>query len=94
MGYFVRVQCGILINMYQREFNSHLPRPRGTHCMAVCQEQQMLAVGWVDSKAVYFVSTADTSEVVTVTRKIGSTKVDVRAPLAVSNYNKYMGGVD
>jgi hypothetical protein len=68
--------------------------PRGTHCMAVCQEQQMLAVGWVDSKAVYFVSTAETSEVVTVTRRIGSMKVDVHAPLAVSNYNKYMGGVD
>jgi hypothetical protein len=68
--------------------------PRGTHRMAVCQEQQMLAVGWVDSKAVYFVSTADTSEVVIVTRRVGCTKVDARAPLAVSNYNKYMGGVD
>ena len=62
--------------------------------MAVCQEQQILAVGWFDSKAVYFMSTADTSEVVTVTRRIGSMKVDVWAPLAVSNYNKYMGGED
>jgi len=62
--------------------------------MAVCQEQQILAVGWFDSKAAYFMSTADTSEVVTVTRRIGSMKVDVWAPLAVSNYNKYMGGED
>jgi hypothetical protein len=54
----------------------------------------MLAVGWVDSKAVYFVSTADTTDIVTVNRKIGSSKVDVRAPSAVAKYNKFMGGVD
>jgi hypothetical protein len=68
--------------------------PRGTHRMAVNGDHQMLAVGWVDSKAVYFVSTADTTDIVTVNRKIGSSKVDVRAPLAVAKYNKFMGGVD
>ncbi len=62
--------------------------------MAVNEEHQMLAVGWVDSKAVYFVSTADTTEMATVTRRIGSTKVNVVAPLAIANYNKFMGGVD
>jgi uncharacterized protein YggL (DUF469 family) len=33
---------------------------RGTHRMAVNEEHQMIAIGWVDSKAVYFVSTAET----------------------------------
>ncbi len=68
--------------------------PRGTHCMAVNEDHQMLADGWVDSKAVYFISTADTSEVVTMNRKISSTKVDMQASLAVTNYNKFMGDVD
>jgi hypothetical protein len=78
------------------QFNSVESRtlPRGTHRMAVNEEHQMLAVGWVDSKAVYFVSTADTTEMATVTRRIGSTKVNVVAPLAIANYNKFMGGVD
>jgi hypothetical protein len=35
-------------------------------CVAVNQENQMIAVGWLDNKAVYFVSTADTTETVTV----------------------------
>jgi hypothetical protein len=78
------------------EFNSVESHtlPWGTHHMAVNEEHQMLAVGWVDSKAVYFVSTADTTEIVPVSRRIGSTKVNVVAPLAIANYNKFIGGVD
>jgi hypothetical protein len=68
--------------------------PRGTHCIAVNAEQQMLAIGWLDNKPVHFVSTVDTSEIVHVQRKCGSEKLDVSAPMAVTNYNKYMGGIN
>ena len=47
-----------------------------------------MAVGWVDNKAVHFVSNADTTDVVTVQRKVGNGKVDVISPLAAANYNK------
>jgi len=67
---------------------------RGTHFMAVNEEHQMIAVRWVDSKALYFVSNADTTEIATVQRRIGSNKVEVRAPMAIANYNKWMGGAD
>jgi len=67
---------------------------RGTHRMAINGEHQMIAVGWVDSKAVYFVSTADTTEITTVQRRIGRNNVEVKAPMAIANYNKWMGGVD
>jgi hypothetical protein len=46
----------------------------------------MIAVGWHDNKAVHFASTADTTEVVTVQRRVGGTKMDVMAPVAISNY--------
>jgi hypothetical protein len=72
------------------QFNSSESRTmaRGTHRMAVNEEHQMIAIGWVDSKAVYFVSTADTTEITTVQRRIGSNKVEVWAPMAIANYNK------
>jgi hypothetical protein len=54
----------------------------------------MLAVGWIDNKAVHFISTADTTESATVSRRIKDKKVDVSAPICIKNYNKYMGGVD
>ncbi len=34
----------------------------------------MLAVGWIDNKAVHFVSTADTTETVIVSRRAGNKK--------------------
>jgi hypothetical protein len=52
----------------------------------------MMAAGWVDNKAKHFISTADTTETVTVFRKVGSDKVEVSGPLAVANYNKFNGG--
>jgi hypothetical protein len=68
--------------------------PRGTHRIAVNATHQMLAIGWLDNKPVHFVSTADTTEIVHVQRKCGSEKLQVSAPMAVANSNKYMGGVD
>jgi hypothetical protein len=68
--------------------------PRGMHCIAVDHDHHMMAMGWVDNKVVHFVSTLDTTDIVAVQRKVGNGKVDVIAPLAVANYNKYMGGVD
>jgi len=64
--------------------------PRGTHRIAVDHDHQMMAVGWVDNRAVHFISTADTTDIVTVTRTVGNAKVEVMAPVAVSNYKKYM----
>jgi hypothetical protein len=54
----------------------------------------MIAVGWLDNKAVHFLSTADTTNVTVVKRRVSNEKVDVQAPELVCNYNKYMGGVD
>jgi hypothetical protein len=68
--------------------------PRGTHRIAVNHDNNMMAIGWLDNKPVHFVSTADTTDIVTVNRKSGATQIAVSAPMAVANYNKFMGGVD
>ncbi len=62
--------------------------------MAVNRENNMIAIGWIDNKAVHFISTADSTKVVSVQRCIGRDKMEVSAPIAVKNYNKFMGGVD
>ncbi len=68
--------------------------PRGMQRYVVNEEHQMLAVGWIDNKAVHFISTADTMETDIMSRRSGSNKTDVPAPVAIKNYNKFMGGVD
>jgi len=68
--------------------------PRGTHRIAVNNEHQIVAVGWLDNKPVHFISTSDTSEIVEVKRRSGRESLHVSAPVVVHNYNKYMGGVD
>jgi hypothetical protein len=62
--------------------------------IAVNLPNQLVAVGWLDNKAVNFISTADTTNISSIERRIGNNKVTVRAPEVVVNYNKYMGGVD
>jgi hypothetical protein len=68
--------------------------PRGYTRYAVNDEHQIVAIGWMHSKPVNVISTADTMEMGFVRRRIGNTKVDVEAPEAIVNYNKYMSGVD
>jgi hypothetical protein len=68
--------------------------PRGTQHCVVNSEHQMMAVGWIDNKAVHFISTADTTDIVTVTRRVWNEKQEISALQAIKNYNKYMGGVD
>jgi len=68
--------------------------PRGTHQIAVNHDHRIVAIGWLDNKPVYFISTADTTEIVSVSRRSGANLLEVSAPVVVANYNKYMGGVD
>jgi hypothetical protein len=68
--------------------------PRGTARLAVNPTHNMIALGWLDNKAVHFISTSDTIAVKSVKRRVGNQKVDVPAPELVCNYNKYMGGID
>ncbi len=49
----------------------------------VNEEHQILAIGWIDNKAVHFISTADTTEPVIVNRRSGSNKLDVAVPVAI-----------
>jgi hypothetical protein len=67
---------------------------RGTTRMEVNVENSLIAVGWLDNKAVNFVSTADTTDMVFVERRVKNEKIKVPAPEVVKNYNLYMGGVD
>jgi hypothetical protein len=62
--------------------------------MAVNREHHLQAIGWIDSTAVCFLSTADTTDIVCVRRHSESEKMNVPAPVAMAEYNKYMGGVD
>jgi hypothetical protein len=53
----------------------------------------MISVGWLDSRAIHFLSTADTTAM-TSAKTDKNEKVELTAPEIVSNYNKFMGGVD
>ena len=54
----------------------------------------MIAVGWLDNKAVNFVSTSDTIAMKSVLQRVGSERIEMPAPEAVCNYKKYMRGVN
>jgi len=68
--------------------------PRGSIWFAVDPTNNIISIGWLDNKAVNFISTADTTAVTTVKCRVTDKKVEVAAPEVVVNYNKYMGGVD
>jgi hypothetical protein len=61
---------------------------------AVNDKNQIVAVGWIDSKPVNLISTADTTAMGSVKRRVQNKTSDVPAPEVVINYNKYIGGVD
>jgi hypothetical protein len=46
------------------------------------------AVGWIDIKAVHFISTTDRTKVANVCRRVQENKVDITAPTIIQNYNK------
>ena len=47
----------------------------------------MVAIGWLDNKPVHFVSTADKTEIVSVSRRAGANLLEVSAPVVAANYN-------
>jgi len=61
---------------------------------AVNPTHNLISVGWLDNKAVNFISTADTTAVKAVKCRITNDKVEVAALEIVVNYNKYMGVMD
>jgi hypothetical protein len=54
----------------------------------------MVAVSWIDNRAVTFISTSVSTKITEVKRHVGADRMNIPAPEIVSNYNKYMGGVD
>jgi hypothetical protein len=68
--------------------------PRGTIHSVANPTHNIIAVGWLDNKAVHFISTADTANVKVVKRRVSNAKVDVQAPELICNYKKYTGSVD
>jgi uncharacterized protein YdeI (YjbR/CyaY-like superfamily) len=67
--------------------------PRGTQQCIINESHNILAVGWIDNKAVHFISTADTTDTSTFLHQIKDKKVEVPAPMAVKMHNKYMVGL-
>jgi len=67
---------------------------RGCIKRMVDETNGIVAYGWVDGNPVHLITTADGTEVGSVTRQIRNEKVVVRAPVAVKRYNQGMGGVD
>ncbi len=62
--------------------------PRGTIRYAVNPTHTLISVGWLDTKAVNFISTADNTAVKMVKCRVTESKVEVAAPEVVANYNK------
>ncbi|MGH7955149.1 MAG: hypothetical protein ACREOZ_04230, partial [Gloeomargaritales cyanobacterium] len=67
--------------------------PRVSSKIAVNEQFRMTAAGWLDGNPVHLLSTADGSEIGTVTRRTGGRQQDVSAPVLVKRYNKAMQAV-
>jgi hypothetical protein len=87
-----------------RENSKHFPKahmfakkasePRGSYLQGVSSSGQIVAASWMDGNAVNVISSADSSDVGEVTRSIGKDPHKFPAPKCISEYNKYMQGVD
>eukprot|EP00978_Attheya_sp_CCMP212_P013289 scaffold33394_cov62-Attheya_sp.AAC.5 len=69
--------------------------PRGSFRMAAAvKEQHMSIFGWNDGCGVHMISTADGTEIGTVTRQIKAVSKVISAPKVVKRYNDGMQWVD
>ena len=49
---------------------------------------------WYDNKDVYALSTMHSDSLTTVRQQVDKASKDIHCPLIISDYNKYIGGVD
>ncbi|OWZ05139.1 Transposase, partial [Phytophthora megakarya] len=86
-----------------REGSKHFPKhttldknsaSRGDYRPGVSSEHGFVAASWWDGSLVQMVSNADASSLTNLEGTIGGTKPTYPAPTCVSQYNKYMQGVD
>jgi hypothetical protein len=50
-------------------------------------DNNLIALGWIDNKAVNFISTSDMMKAMTISRRICNEKVELLAPQTVARYN-------
>lgn len=70
---------------------------RGTFCQVVCNKNKLSVVKWFDNKQVTLVSSYDDAypvENIKRFSKEAKSRVDVKCPKIVKDYNRHMGGVD
>jgi len=87
-----------------KESSAHFPKahmfskksnePRGSSLQGVCSTERVIAASWRDGTTVNVISNADPSSMGEVTRLVGQTHKKFAAPACISEYNKYMQGVD
>jgi len=58
--------------------------PRGHSVCAVNCDNNLIALGWLDNKAVNFISTSDTTKVVSVSRRVQNERLQISAPQTVA----------
>eukprot|EP00957_Ditylum_brightwellii_P012848 970759-Ditylum_brightwellii.AAC.1 len=52
----------------------------GSYKVAVCSNEGIQSIGWLNGNPVHMMSTADSTGATVVNRQIGGTKLAVRAP--------------
>lgn len=70
---------------------------RGAFCQVVCNKNKISIVKWFDNKQVTLVSSYDDAypvENIKRFSKEAKSRVDIKCPKIVKDYNRHMGGVD